>query len=313
MDIEKKFKPYLKLIDDEISQIHGNERVTQFYEPIRYVLGLKSKKIRPLLVILAAGAVGGNIRDARFPATAVELLHDFTLVHDDIMDNDNTRRGLPTVHVKWDINTAILAGDGLVGFAFQKLLKTPSGPIREMASRFTDAMILICEGQGLDKMFENQTRVTVDDYNDMIARKTAALIELSCELGAMAGNGSESHVRELREFGFALGMGFQIQDDLLDVMADENLLGKKVGSDFAMHKQTILTLKLRDKIGLDAFDKLKLEDYRLALQESGVLDEVTAIYEEYFKIAYNRLKNLPQNDESRLLYHLTDFIKNRSW
>ncbi len=313
MDIEKKLKPYLRLIDDELSRIHGNERVTQFYEPIRYVLGLKSKKIRPLLVMLSAGAVRGNIKDARFPAAAVELLHDFTLVHDDIMDNDNTRRGLPTVHVKWDINTAILAGDGLVGFAFQKLLKTPSGPIREMASRFTDAMIVICEGQGLDKMFEDQAYITVDDYNDMIARKTAALIELSCELGAMAGNGSESDVRHLREFGFALGMGFQIQDDLLDIMADENLLGKKVGSDFAMHKQTILTLKLQERIGREKFNHLKLEDYRSALSESRVLDEVTSIYEEYFKTAYSRLKNLPQNDETSLLYQLTDYIKNRSW
>lgn len=313
MDFKTSFEPYLDLVSREIQNIQSYQDVGIFYEPINYVLNLQSKKIRPLLVMLSAGAVGGDIQSASYPAAAVELLHNFTLVHDDIMDNDNTRRGKPTVHVKWDINTAILAGDGLMGFSFQKLLKTPSGDIQRMVTRLAEAMIIICEGQGLDKMFEQQKQVSGKAYLDMIQRKTAALIELSCELGALSAEASEELVDDLRGFGHALGMGFQIQDDILDITANENDLGKKVGSDFAMKKMTILSILLREKLGDEDFFKLDLNDYREALLNTMILDKVQKMYAEYFNEAFTRLNKLPNNKEKRLLQELTQLIKDRSW
>jgi geranylgeranyl pyrophosphate synthase len=313
MELKNSFEPYLDLINREIQDIQGYQDVQIFYEPINYVLNLHSKKIRPLVVMLSAGAVGGDIKSAVYPAAAVELLHNFTLVHDDIMDNDNVRRGKPTVHVKWDLNTAILAGDGLMGFSFQKLLKTPSGDVQRMVTRLTEAMIIICEGQGLDKMFEHQNRVSSEAYLDMIQRKTAALIELSCELGALSAEASEDLVEDLRQFGLALGMGFQIQDDILDIVADERDLGKKVGSDFAMNKMTILSILLREELGDAQFFKLNLSAYREALESTRILSKVQEMSVNYFSKAFEKLNKLPDNIESKLLQELTQSIKDRSW
>jgi len=313
MELKEVFKPYLELVNKEIGDIQGYQDVRIFYEPMKYVLDLPSKKIRPLLVLLSAGAVGGDLKIASYPAAAVELLHNFTLVHDDIMDNDNTRRGKPTVHVKWDVNTAILAGDGLMGFSFQKLLKSPQGDVARMVTRLTEAMIIICEGQGLDKMFEKQKQVEAQAYLDMIHRKTAALLELSCELGALSACASEDMVSNLHDFGRALGMGFQIQDDILDITADESHLGKKVGSDFEMQKMTILSILLREQMGDAEFSKLDLHQYRQALEQTNVLEKVQNMSAEYFKKAFDKLEKLPQNPESDLLKELTQAVKDRSW
>lgn len=313
MDLNSHFEPYLKRVGEEIRKIEGFQDVPMFYEPIHYVLSLTSKKIRPLLVILSSGISGGRIETASYPAAAVELLHDFTLVHDDIMDDDHTRRGHPTVHMKWDLNTAILTGDGLMGFAFQKLLQTPRGDIRRMATRLTEAMIIICEGQGLDKMFETQKHVSAGAYLDMIARKTAALIELSCELGALSAEAPEHQISLLKEYGHALGMGFQIQDDVLDITADEGSLGKKVGSDFAMQKKTILSIMLREKLGDADFFNLNLQAYREALEKEHILEDVDVMYTEYFHRAFDKLDALPDTRENFLLRELTKFLKDRSW
>ncbi len=156
----KKLAPYLEILEEELTRYHRDAAVPLFYDPIDYILQIPGKRIRPLLLLLSAGALGQDARQARFAAAAVELLHNFTLVHDDIMDDDALRRGMETVHKKWDLGTAILAGDGLMGLAFLKLLESPVGDIRSMARRFTETMLVICEGQGLDKMFEAGRAVT---------------------------------------------------------------------------------------------------------------------------------------------------------
>ena len=305
------FDPLLNELDNEISQIQGFYPVETFYEPIHYVLSLKGKRIRPLLVILSAMAIGGRKDDAYQAAAAVELLHNFTLVHDDIMDRDDTRRGKATVHKKWNISTAILAGDGLMGFAFQKLLQSPKGPIRKMAKRFTDAMIIICEGQGLDKEFEKKETVTLDEYLNMIYRKTASLIELSCELGGYSAAGRAAQVKLLANFGRSLGMAFQIQDDLLDITAEEELLGKNVGSDLLMHKQTILTILLSQKIAAGDIFKMSLGEFKEALKDNGVVKEVRDIYTAHFNDAENYLRQLPVSEGRDGLLALSAMIKNR--
>jgi len=313
MNLQQELEPYLGIIEKEIHAFDGHLDVTFFYDPIRYILGLKGKRIRPLLTMLCAETLGVEADISRFPAAAVELLHNFTLVHDDIMDQDEYRRGKRTVHRKWDINAAILAGDGLMGLAFQKLLITPQGNVTTMARRFTEAMLLICEGQGQDKMFETSGAISSKIYLQMIERKTAVLIELACELGAMVAEGDEQTVSLFREFGYALGLGFQIQDDVLDVVGNESRLGKKTGSDLSMHKQTLLTIKLREKTGSEDFFNLSLNDFRHLLDKSGVLAESRAQYESLFDKAYDIVNSLPSNRAKERLLALTDSLKNRSW
>ena len=304
---------YLEIIENEMARIDSYQNVPLFYDPIHYMLDLKGKRIRPLLTLLSAMSFGSKANEAKYAAAAVELLHNFTLVHDDIMDKDATRRGKPTIHTKWDLGTAILAGDGLMGLAFRKLLQSPRGDIPAMMGRLTETMIVICEGQGLDKMFENMDNVTLDAYLDMIARKTAVLIEMACELGGMAAEADDDSIQILKEYGYALGMGFQIQDDYLDITADETVLGKKTGSDLQMHKKTILTILLRELTDSNDFFRLSLPDFKNLMDEYQVPERVNHMYTAYFKTAYEKLTLLPTNDYASQLKKLTDFLKNRSW
>ena len=304
---------YLEVIENEMVRIESYQTVPLFYEPIHYMLKLKGKRIRPLLTLLSAMTFNIKASEAKYAAAAVELLHNFTLVHDDIMDKDATRRGKPTIHTKWDLGTAILAGDGLMGLAFRKLLQSPKGDIPAMMRRLTETMMVICEGQGLDKMFEEIEAVTLDAYLDMIARKTAVLIELACELGGLAAGADEASINILKEYGYALGMGFQIQDDYLDITADETILGKKIGSDLKMHKKTILTILIRDLTGSNDFFDLSLPDFKNLLSEFDVPDRVNTMYTEYFSTAYEKIAQLPSNDYAAQMKELTDFLKNRSW
>lgn len=313
MNLDQKLEPYLKLIEKEIHNLTTFQKVPLFYDPIYYVLELGGKKIRPLMVMLSCGIAGGEIEKACYAAAAVELLHDFTLVHDDIMDNDETRRGKPTIHAKWDLNTAILSGDGLLGFAFQKLLQSPVKNRAVLAERFTQAMIVICEGQGLDKMFEKDDSITDVQYMDMIERKTAALIRLSCELGALVAGAGKNAVKNLYNFGHNLGMAFQVQDDILDVMADQTKLGKKVGSDFAMHKQTILSIKLLQKIGPEKFNSLDLTTYKDALENEGILKEMAALCETYLQSAEKSLATFPESNHKKIMTAFAEHIRYRSF
>ena len=304
---------YLEIIESEMAGIESYRDVPLFYEPIYYMLELKGKRIRPLLTLLSAMTYGLKAEEAKYAAASVELLHNFTLVHDDIMDKDATRRGKPTIHTKWDLGTAILAGDGLMGLSFRKLLQSPRGNIPAMMGRLTETMIIICEGQGLDKMFENMEDVTPDAYLDMIARKTAVLIELACELGGLAAEAKPKSIQILKEFGYALGMGFQIQDDYLDIIADENVLGKKIGSDLQMRKKTIISILLREITGNNDFFNLSLPEFKKLLNKYKMPDRIREMYTGYFKTAYEKLTLLPTNENASQLKVLTDFIKNRSW
>jgi geranylgeranyl diphosphate synthase type II len=304
---------YSGVIENEMARIDSYQTVPLFYDPMRYMLNLKGKRIRPLLTLLSAMTFGARADEAKYAAASVELLHNFTLVHDDIMDNDATRRGKPTIHTKWDVGTAILAGDGLMGLSFRKLLQSPRGDIPAMMARLTETMIVICEGQGLDKMFENMEDVTLHAYLDMIARKTAVLIELACELGGMAAEADQDSIQLLKEYGYALGMGFQIQDDYLDITADETMLGKKIGSDLQMRKKTILTILLRELTGSNDFFNLNLSDFKMLMETHQLPDRVDSMYTDYFKTAYDKLSRLPSNEYASQLKELTDFLKNRSW
>ncbi len=234
---EARMDNYRKLVNDRLNQVVVKQSPVSFYDPVRYVLEGGGKRVRPILVILACKAVGGNEDDCLDAAVAVEILHNFTLVHDDIMDNDDLRRSRETVHKKWDEATAILAGDGLVALAYHYLLKTKTNEITEIANIFTTGIIDLCEGQALDKEFERRFDIDLDQYLLMIEKKTARLLMISSEIGAIIGGGNNKQRELLREFSRQLGNAFQIQDDLLDM---EKTSGKTFGSDIKQKKRTIL-------------------------------------------------------------------------
>jgi len=238
----EKIIQHIQMVNKEVENILLNREPASLYKPMYYLLAAGGKRIRPVLLMLSCGAVGGKIEDCIKAAAAVELLHTFTLVHDDIMDNDDLRRGMKTVHRKWDDATAILAGDGLVTVAYQTLLQTKSNMLKEILECFTDGLLVLCEGQALDKEFEEIEEVTLRQYEDMIERKTAKLIEVSCLIGGLIGNAGATEMENLKKFSFSLGKAFQIQDDLLDLTSHKDIAGKPVGSDIIANKKTYLTI-----------------------------------------------------------------------
>jgi len=304
------FQSLIKKINNAILESSEVGNTALLYEPINYINSLQGKRLRPLLVILSGLSLGGKLESLLFPAVAIELLHNFTLVHDDIMDNDDVRRGKPTLHIKWDLGTAILAGDGLLGLAYRKILFTPDVNQSYIAMLFTNALIDICEGQALDKSFETKKTISEKQYLEMINKKTAVLIQLSCQLGAISSGANEEIQNKFSEFGYNIGMGFQIQDDLLDIIADESKLGKKVGSDLEMNKKTILTTKLGES-GYSIENIREVKEFKKHLDNSGILDEVTKMVEKYFTSAYEIFDTLPDNNYKTMLLQLTDYIKNR--
>jgi len=311
MTIIDSLEKFRKKIETEIEAIPSSDKIPLFYEPIHYINRLSGKKIRPLLTVLSGLAVGGKIENLLPPAAAVELLHNFSLVHDDIMDDDDTRRGKETVHVKWDIGTAILTGDGLLGLAYRKLLSTPNITDLIIARLFTDAMLEICEGQALDKTFEERKLISESEYIEMIQKKTATLIQLACQIGAIVGEGKDKEIQSLTSFGLSIGMGFQIQDDLLDIFADEELLGKRVGSDVLMNKKTIISIRLSERRGKPVDDIKSVDKFRELIQEYGLAEEIQSIADTYFVKAREMLDKIAPNEYRSYLYDLTDYIQNR--
>jgi len=234
---EDRLQYYRQIINEKLPQVVNKTEPVSFYEPVRYILDGGGKRIRPILLMLACGSVGGRIDSSIEAAVAIELLHNFTLVHDDIMDHDDLRRNKVTVHKKWDEATAILAGDGLVALAYHYLLQTKSNDIREIGKIFTDGIIQLCEGQALDKEFENRFDIDLTQYMSMIEKKTARLLMISAEIGAIVGGGTMTERLLLREFARELGCAFQIQDDLLDMSKTS---GKTFASDILRKKKTFL-------------------------------------------------------------------------
>ena len=278
------------------------------------------KRIRPILVILACKSVGGEIDKCINPAVAIELLHNFTLVHDDIMDQDDLRRGKETVHKKWDEATAILAGDGLVALAYQCLLKTESEKIREIGEIFTNGILELCEGQALDKEFEKEFEIDLSQYISMIVKKTALLLMISSEIGAIVGEGSHAQRQLLKNFARELGCAFQIQDDLLDI---EETSGKTFASDIQQKKKTFLFVhainnaSIADKNRMKAIYQqhdIRKEDIltvRNIFYSTGTVECAKQEVKNRIDKARSYLTQLPNSEASDDLKLLLDMILNR--
>jgi geranylgeranyl diphosphate synthase type II len=266
------------LIDARLATVIERTEPVTMYTPARYVLEAGGKRIRPVLVLLACEAVGGTIEHAVDAGVAVEILHNFTLVHDDIMDNADQRRGRATVHKEWDSNIAILVGDELIGIAYKCLLKTPDGDIREVIDVFTDGMIEVCEGQSYDKEFETRGAVSMDEYLMMIGKKTGQLVTMSAEMGAIIGGATHAQRDALASYAQHVGRAFQIQDDLLDVVADEKEFGKAIGGDIVEGKKTYLLVHALSRAQGSDLELLG----RIAAKRdlhAGLVPDVTAVYE----------------------------------
>jgi geranylgeranyl diphosphate synthase type II len=233
------------MVDRRVAGLADRWRSPVLTEGCRFVLAGGGKRVRSVILLLACEAVGGTPRRAIGAGAAIETMHNFTLVHDDIMDRAVTRRGRPTVHTRWDTNTAILVGDVLLGLAYRTL---PDSPHCEQTMHiFTRGLLEVCEGQALDMEFERRTRVTTRDYFVMIEKKTACLLATAAELGGLLGGGTPRRIAALRAFGIHLGRAFQVQDDLLDVLGKEETFGKTIGGDILEGKRTYLLLRALER------------------------------------------------------------------
>jgi len=232
-----------EILETAIKNLKFPENPKHLYEPITYIINLGGKRIRPLLVLMSTELFGKNPNDAVHAAMAIEVFHNFTLVHDDIMDNAPLRRGKATVHEKWSTNTAILSGDVMMVEANKNLAKVNPLFLKDALDTFNATAQGVCEGQQLDMEFENRDDVTIDEYINMIRLKTAVLLGGALKLGAIIAEASEKDADLIYQFGENIGIAFQLQDDILDVYADPEKFGKQVGGDIIANKKTFLLLK----------------------------------------------------------------------
>jgi len=239
----KEFSALQLLLEIEIGKKSYGKHPESLYAPIRYLMGLGGKRLRPALTLLAYSLYRKDAQKILPYALAVEAFHNFTLMHDDIMDKAPLRRGKPTVHTKWNINTAILSGDVMLVKVYEMFATLEAEKLKEVLTAFNQCAAEVCEGQQLDMEFETTTRVTEAQYLQMIKLKTAVLLGFSLELGAILANAPASDRKALRAFGINIGIGFQLKDDLLDAYADQKKFGKQVGGDIIANKKTFLLIK----------------------------------------------------------------------
>ncbi len=287
---------YRKLANDEIAAIPYPATPNGLYEPIAYTMDLGGKRLRPALVLMACEAMGGDVKKAIKPAVGLELFHNFTLLHDDVMDNADVRRGKPTVHRRWNDNTAILSGDAMLTMSSQYVAQVEPTVLPEIMHLFNQTAMEIYEGQQYDMDFEVRNNVTIEEYIDMIRLKTSVLIGCACKMGA----------------GLYLGLAFQLQDDVLDVWGDEATFGKAIGGDIMNNKKTFLLIGAMQKAqGDDANELRRWINNEYALRSEKV-PAVTALYERlgmreaadeaikrYDDMAFDALSKVEMSDEAR--------------
>ena len=273
------FKEVLEIVNSQVEQINWHRKPYGLYEPIEYILSLGGKRLRPAITLMTCNLYTDDVLQAINPALGLEIFHNFTLLHDDIMDNAPMRRGKPTVHVKWDENTAILSGDVMQIEAYKWVAEAPEKHLKKTLDLFSKTAAEICEGQQFDMEFEHRTDVEADEYIEMIRLKTAVLIAAGCQIGAWIGGATDDDAQNLYNFGLNIGLAFQLKDDLLDVYGNEETFGKKIGGDIVCNKKTYLLIHaLKLAKGKDAEElKFWLNNYDLN-DEKAKINSVTEIY-----------------------------------
>ncbi|WP_420388383.1 polyprenyl synthetase family protein [Roseivirga sp.] len=317
-------KAQIGLINNRLSELSYGENPNELYEPIRYIMSLGGKRLRPVLVLLAYRLFKDDPESILDQALAVEVFHNFTLMHDDIMDEAPLRRGKPTVHEKWNSSTAILSGDVMLVKAYDLLLDAPTD-LKAIITAFNACAAGVCEGQQFDMNFETLNTVSEADYIHMIKLKTAVLLGFSLKLGAMLAGADEQACEKLYDFGVHIGIGFQLKDDLLDVYADQEKFGKQVGGDIIANKKTFLLLKALELSNDE--QKSELENWISATEFNSdeKVREVTRVYDEmgirqltldkmneYFNKGFEALNDIPvEEGKKRPLISFAEYLIDR--
>ena len=312
-------------INKEILNLDWKREPYGLYEPIEYTLAAGGKRVRPQLAMIANQMFGGNDEDVLPAALALEVFHNFTLLHDDVMDKADVRRGRPTVHVKWNENTAILSGDQMLIEAYKLLAGVPADKLPRVLQLFNKMATEICEGQQYDVDFESQEHVTIEEYLKMIRLKTSVLLANALQTGAYIAGADEQAQGDLYEFGINIGLAFQIQDDILDVWGDPKTFGKTVGGDISCNKKTFVYLEAMRRLGDEAIGNELQQWYSQVLEDNTTkiaavkeifeqLDVRTAcekVVEDYTQKALALLNQLPQNAATEQLRQLANKLNTR--
>jgi geranylgeranyl diphosphate synthase type II len=325
MNPERRYEQHKTMVERYLRSFISVHKPQTLYSPAKYVLVPGGKRIRPVVTLLACEAVGGEAGDALHAGAGIEILHNFTLVHDDIMDHAETRRGRLTIHKKWDENIAILSGDALLALAYRALLRTKSSSIQEISKVFTEGVVTVCEGQALDKEFETRSRVHVNEYLMMIEKKTGKLVSVAAQVGALIGKAAPAELEALRRYGEYVGRAFQLQDDLLDIIADEKEFGKTIGGDLVEGKKTFLLLEaLRRAKGEQkkmlqrvfthgGVPRKHAVTFRRIYEETGAIDSAKKRIEDDITEAKNRLSTLPASAARETLRWLAEKLLDRTY
>ena len=306
----------IAIVNQYIEKMQYNPQPEGLYAPIKYVLSLGGKRIRPVLMLMAYNLYKDDIQTIMPNAIALETYHNFTLLHDDLMDKADMRRGNPTVHKKWDENTAILSGDTMFAMAWQYFLRQPHPQLQAILQCFNKTAIEVCEGQQYDMNFEKRDDITIEDYMMMIRLKTAVLLAGALKIGALYANAPQADIESLYDFGIHLGLAFQLQDDLLDGYGDVAVFGKQTGQDIRDNKKTYLYLRAlqiaspeQQKALRDHFSSTpENSDAKVAAvldiyQSIGLRDKIEEAIQKEFSLAQECLQKVHVSEEKKRPLH----------
>jgi len=301
-----------KLISQEMEHIMPDGQPSELYKPVAYCLSLGGKRMRPLMTLLGCELFGGDVSQAISPALGLELFHNFTLMHDDIMDNAPIRRGKPSVHVKWSANTAILSGDVMFAMAYLNMMQVADNHLRPVMELFNKTVREVCEGQQYDMNFESMDGVSEKQYLEMIRLKTAVLPAACLQTGAIIANAPDNDADSIYRFGIGVGIGFQLKDDWLDVFGDESTFGKKSGGDIVSNKKTWLYIKaleqanpLQRRLLIDSYTgKIQDPDEKIrkvkeVFLELGIDKMAIQEMDRYYGQAFDSLNKVQVHDEAK--------------
>lgn len=276
----------LKLVNKYLDNLSYDREPSSLYEPIRYVLSMGGKRIRPVLMLLSYNMFRENPEEILMPACALETYHNYTLLHDDLMDNADLRRGHETVHRKWDANTAILSGDSMLVLAYQRMAQCDKQKMPEVLSLFTETALEIGEGQQYDMDFEHRNDVTEDEYIEMIRLKTSVLLACAMKIGAILAGASKEDADNLYRFGEQIGLAFQLQDDYLDVYGDTRVFGKAIGGDITSNKKTYMLINAM--LRANDTQRAELEKW-ISATEFDREEKIAAVTRLYNEIGIDKL------------------------
>lgn len=289
----QSFKQLLDIVETEIKNLNYEIEPTRLYEPIKYILSIGGKRVRPVFTLMACNLFSDQPEKALQAAIALETFHNFTLLHDDIMDNASIRRNQPTVHTKWNNNIAILSGDAMCIKAYEHLANIDAKHFKPVFEVFTKTALMVCEGQQLDMDFESRKDVTIEEYLRMIELKTSVLIAACFKTGAIIGDASEKDADLLYEFGKNIGLAFQLQDDLLDVYGDSHTFGKNIGGDIIGNKKTFLLISALNLAKGETLEKLHFFINAKHFNPAEKIKNITEIYNQLGirKLSEKQMKN----------------------